>query len=88
MISFRQLRESSDQPRIKIEEKFAVYRDGGSHGHKVLNTEECGFVTVVQDFSIGAKRRQAEGQFFGMLPPPNHTNDKWVKISADAIDWS
>lgn len=88
MKSFRQLRDSAAQPRIKIEDNFDVYRDGGSHRHKVLNTEECGFVAVIQDFSIRAKRNQTEGQFFGMLPPPNHTNDKWVKISGELIDWN
>lgn len=86
MKSFRQLRENKEA-RIVISQKYDVFRDGGSHGHRVLNPEECGFVTVIQDFSIGAKKNQTEGKFFGMLPPPNHTWDKHVPISYDSIDW-
>jgi hypothetical protein len=88
MKSFRQIRESIEgKPRIIASEKFTVYRDGGSHGHEVLNPEECGYVTIIQDFSFHAKKSQNEGKFFGMLPPPNHVNNKWEKIEYDSIDW-
>ena len=58
--------------RIIAEKDFSVIRDGGSHVHKVLNSEECGFCQVVQDFSIRSEERGTRGSWYVNLNPPNH----------------
>jgi hypothetical protein len=74
-----------NRTKIAATEKYDVLRDGGSHIHEVLNPEECGFVQVIQNFSIHSAKNGTRGKWYGMLPPPNHTGDKHVELDSDDI---
>lgn len=75
------------ETKIQTKNKAVTLRDGGSQLYDVVNTEDCGFCAVIQDFSIGSKRTGKEGSWLGMLPPPNHTGDKHVPISCSDIEF-
>jgi hypothetical protein len=90
MKTLRQLKEDlakSSFDKIVAEKKFTLVRDGGSHHHKVLNPNECGFCTVRQDFSISAKRSNKVGSWYAIKLPPNHTSDKYVPASIESISF-
>lgn len=72
MISFKQF-SKNDSDQIIVEKKHGVYRDGGSHFHKVLNSKETGYCLVVQDFSVHSKKNGTHGDWNLTPNPPNHT---------------
>lgn len=69
-------------PKIKAKKEYTVYRDGGSHGHEIINSNECGFCRLIQDFSIGSKERGTRERWYLNPNPPNHTH----KIETDLYD--
>lgn len=71
---------------IIASKNYNTLRDGGSHMHPVLNTKECGLVSVIQNHSIGSRVNQTYGLWYGVLPPPNHTSDKYIPL--DIVDIS
>lgn len=73
--------------KILASKEYNVLRDGGSHMHAVLNSSECGFIQVIRDHSIGSRARQEYGQLLGMLPPPDHTGDKHVKLDEREVSF-
>lgn len=70
--------------KVKVSTKYTVVRDGGSHIYNVLNSDECGFCFLKQDFGIHSKTR---GQWFLTYNPPNHTNDKHIPAGIENIEF-
>ena len=67
------INNSSSSPKIIIsKEPDTIFRDGGSEGYYVKNTNECGYQLVVHDFSIGAKRNSTEGSWYARRSSPDH----------------